>query len=158
MKMKYNFSEIIYYSYVLRYWKWFTEINDSTPLIYILTYVQYEYIHWTYIWYSYRIDKIYNKNFEVSCLNATKRVLKTLSRKISGCVTLTRFLGIVSVFVRKTTTSVPAITVFPSIDLENDLVYHRFLHFISYLGYPLIQDYHKRMLGKIHHKLWRPQN
>ena len=30
MKMKYNFSEIIYH--VLGYWKWFTEINDSTPL------------------------------------------------------------------------------------------------------------------------------
>ena len=27
MNMKYNFSEIIYH--VLRYWKWFAEINDS---------------------------------------------------------------------------------------------------------------------------------
>ena len=27
--MKYNFSEIIYH--VLGYWKWFAEINDSTP-------------------------------------------------------------------------------------------------------------------------------
>ena len=31
MKMKYNFSEIIYH--VLGYWKWFAEINDSTPLL-----------------------------------------------------------------------------------------------------------------------------
>ena len=30
MKMKYNFSGILYP--VLGYWKWFAEINDSTPL------------------------------------------------------------------------------------------------------------------------------
>ena len=31
MKMKYNFSEIIYH--VIGYWKWFAEINASIPLI-----------------------------------------------------------------------------------------------------------------------------
>ena len=31
MKMKYNFSGIIYH--VLGYWIWFAEINDSTPLL-----------------------------------------------------------------------------------------------------------------------------
>ena len=31
MKIKYNYSEIIHH--VLRYWKWFAEINDSTPLL-----------------------------------------------------------------------------------------------------------------------------
>ena len=30
-KMKYNFSEIFYQ--VHGYWKWFAEINDSTPLL-----------------------------------------------------------------------------------------------------------------------------
>ena len=30
MKMKYNFSETIFH--VLGYWKWFAEMNDSTPL------------------------------------------------------------------------------------------------------------------------------